>query len=185
MFPLRELLKDDSDVTLFFYNPNIHPRIEWKRRFDNAQRVAEHYQVPMIVNEWSDSTKWRMREGDGDKRCLFCYETRLTRLVQEAMESGFDAVSSTLLVSPYQKREMILDVGSKVANDTGIVFVPFDWRGGFYEGQKMAREIGLYRQKYCGCIVSLETSSFYEKVAREHEQLALSECLNCGVRFDS
>jgi len=185
MFPVRELLEGGVDVTLFFYNPNIHPLVEWKRRFDNAKRVAEHYGVPLIVDEWSYSSEWRARENDGDDRCRFCYETRLVRVVWEAAANGFDAVSSTLLVSPYQKREMILEVGTKLSTEAGISFIPYDWRDGFREGQAMARAIGLYRQKYCGCVVSLESSSFFEEIAREHEQLALTECLSCRVCFDN
>lgn len=184
MFPLRDLSEKGADVTLFFYNPNIHPNVEWKRRFDHAKRVAEHYHVPMIVDDWSDASEWRARENAGDERCHFCYGTRLARVVREAESDGFDAVSSTLLVSPYQKREMILEIGTKLSTEAGISFVPYDWRDGFREGQSMAREIGLYRQKYCGCVVSLESSSFFEKITREHEQLALSECLNCGVHFN-
>jgi predicted adenine nucleotide alpha hydrolase (AANH) superfamily ATPase len=88
-----------------------------------------------------------------------------------------------LLVSPYQKREIILEVGAELSTEAGISFIPYDWRDGFREGQAMAREFGLYRQKYCGCVVSLESSSFFEKVTREHEQLVLSECLSFGVRF--
>ncbi len=184
MYPLRDLLEGGADVTLLFYNPNIHPRVEWDRRFDNAKRVAAHYKLPMIIDDMSGSAAWRLREHDGDDRCRFCYKVRFARLVQEATAKGFDAVSSTLLVSPYQKRELILDQGSKLAADAGLSFIPFDWRDGYREGQNMAREIGLYRQKYCGCVVSLESSSFYEKIAREHEQLALSECLNCSPCFD-
>ncbi len=184
MFPLSELLEDGADVTLFFFNPNIHPRVEWERRFDNAKRAADHFEVPMIVDELNHSAAWRARENAGDERCRYCYTTRLARAAQAAAANGFDAFSSTLLVSPYQKREMIIEIGSAIARETGLSFIPFDWRDGFREGQAMAREIGLYRQKYCGCVVSFESSSFYEKVAREHELLALSACLSCGVRFD-
>lgn len=185
MFPIRELLEGGGDVTLFFYNPNIHPLVEWERRFDNAKRVAEHYRLPLIVDNRSHSYEWRARENDGDDRCHFCYETRLARVVREAAANGFDAVSSTLLVSPYQKREIILEVGAKLSTEAGISFIPYDWRDGFREGQAMARAIGLYRQKYCGCVVSLESSSFFEEIAREHEQLALTECLSCRVCFDN
>jgi predicted adenine nucleotide alpha hydrolase (AANH) superfamily ATPase len=184
MYPLRELLERGADVTLFFYNPNIQPTVEWKRRFDNARRVAAHYELPMIVDDLNDSAEWRVREHDGDERCRYCYEMRFEHLVREAAAKGIDAVSSTLLVSPYQKRDMILDAGSKLAADAGLSFIPFDWREGFREGQNMAREIGLYRQKYCGCVVSLESSTFFNKIAREHEQLALAECLNCFSYFE-
>ncbi len=180
MWPLKSLLESGIDVTLFFYNPNIHPEMEWKRRLENANRVAEHFNLRMYVESENDSFNWREREEDGDQRCRFCYETRLERIAREASENGFDAISTTLLVSPYQKRELIIAAGEEAASVHNISFIAYDWRDGFRTGQSMARDLGLYRQKYCGCVVSLEHSDFFEKISREHEQLALSECLNCG-----
>ncbi|HNZ63924.1 MAG TPA: epoxyqueuosine reductase QueH [Bacillota bacterium] len=180
MWPLRSLLDSGADVTLFFYNPNIHPEMEWKRRFENAERVAGHYNLRMIVEPDNNSSAWRDREDDGDQRCRFCYETRLERTAREAAANGYDAVSTTLLVSPYQNRELLLAAGKAAADANDVSFVPFDWRDGFRKGQEMARELGLYRQKYCGCVVSLEHSDYFETVSREHEQLALAACLGCG-----
>ncbi|HZK28993.1 MAG TPA: epoxyqueuosine reductase QueH [Clostridia bacterium] len=178
MWPLERLLEEGIDVTLFFFNPNIHPRIEWQRRLENAAKVADHYDVPMIVRGCSMSEAWRERANDGDERCRYCYRTRLSSLADEAEAGRFDAISTTLFVSPYQKRDLIIKEGEKVAVGRPFTFTAYDWRDGFRRGQQMAKELGLYRQKYCGCIISFEQSKFFESVSREHEQIALCACLN-------
>ena len=111
-------------------------------------------------------------------------------VAQEAVKEGFDAFSTTLLVSPYQDRDLILQEGEKAAANHQIQFIPYDWRDGYRDGQTMAKDIDLYRQKYCGCVVSLEDSRFSEKIAREHEKIALWECLQTSdfakeaIRYD-
>lgn len=177
MWPLKELKEAGVDVSLLFYNPNIHPNVEWERRLDNTVKVARHYDVPLIVRGCSLAEEWLQRADQGKERCRFCYEIRMTCVAEEALKGGFDAVSSSLLVSPYQDRDLILKEGEKAVEGRGLTFVPYDWREGFRKGQKMARDLGLYRQKYCGCLVSLEKSDFREAIQRDHEKLALSQCL--------
>ena len=75
---------------------------------------------------------------------------------RKAAEEGYDAFSTTLLVSPYQGHEMIIEICETLAAQYGIQFYYEDWRPGFRKGQAMAKEYGLYRQKYCGCIKSKE-----------------------------
>jgi predicted adenine nucleotide alpha hydrolase (AANH) superfamily ATPase len=178
MWPLAQLREDGVDVTLLYANPNIHPEVEWERRLESLETAADHYACPLIVDGRPVTAPWRTRADAGVERCRFCYETRLTRLAEIAEERGFDAVSSTLLVSPYQHRELILDVAETITRGTGIRFIPYDWRPGFRRGQNMARELGLYRQKYCGCIVSLDDSRFRDRIERDHDRLAMEHCLN-------
>ena len=92
-----------------------------------------------------------------ETRCQdYCYPVRLEQTAKYAKENGFDTISTTLLVSPYQKHDIIKELGEVISKKYGVEFLYRDFRVGFREGQAKAREIGLYMQKYCGCIFSEE-----------------------------
>ena len=174
MAPLEQLLAAERDCELFFFNPNIHPSVEWQRRLDNALKAAQHYELPLHIFPGTDEEAWRKRAAEGKERCKFCYETRMQKTAEFAADNGFDSFSTSLLVSPYQDREAIIRAGTAAAAEYGLEFEAHDWREQYRRGQDLAREIGLYRQKYCGCIISLEDSKFYEKICAEHAQLVQS-----------
>ncbi|MDD2427234.1 MAG: epoxyqueuosine reductase QueH [Eubacteriales bacterium] len=171
MAPLELLQAAERDCELFFFNPNIHPSVEWSRRLDNAVRAAEHYELPLHILPGIDVETWRERAADGKERCKFCYETRMMKTAEYAASNGFDSFSTSLLVSPYQDRKAIIRAGEVAAAAYGLEFEAYDWRDYYRHGQDLARDLGLYRQKYCGCIVSLEDSKFYEKICAEHARL--------------
>jgi hypothetical protein len=87
-----------------------------------------------------------------------CYGIRLERTAAFAKEMGFDAFTTTLLVSPYQKHELIKELGEEYARKYGVEFYYKDFRPGFRQGQQQAKEMELYRQKFCGCIISYRQS---------------------------
>ncbi|MEG2351563.1 MAG: epoxyqueuosine reductase QueH [Bacilli bacterium] len=91
-----------------------------------------------------------------ENRCGFCYLMRLEKAAKYAKENGFDAFSTTLLISPYQNHELLKNTALIIEKKYGIKFLYRDFRPGFRQGQNKAREIGLYMQKYCGCIFSEE-----------------------------
>lgn len=94
---------------------------------------------------------------DLENRCVnYCYRVRLEQTAKFAKENGYDSFSTTLLVSPYQNHEALKQVGKEIAEKYGLEFVYRDFRVGFREGQAKARELGLYMQKYCGCVFSEE-----------------------------
>ena len=87
-------------------------------------------------------------------RCHYCYETRLRPAAQEAASQGYEIFGTTLMISPYQDQEALRRIGNQLAKEYGIEFYDQDLRAGFREGQRRARELGLYLQPYCGCIFS-------------------------------
>ncbi len=89
-----------------------------------------------------------------ENRCSFCYKIRLIKTANRAIQEGFDAFTTTLLVSPYQKHELIREIGGKIGKDLSVEFVYRHFRPGFYEGKNEAKRLDLYSQKYCGCIFS-------------------------------
>ena len=98
-----------------------------------------------------------------------CYDIRMDAVARFASENGYDSFCTTLLVSPYQQHETIIRTAEEKAEQYGVKFEYIDFRPGFRKGQNMARDIGLYRQKYCGCIFSLDESEFKEKILRSFE----------------
>jgi epoxyqueuosine reductase len=152
-----------GDVTGYFYNPNIHPREEHARRLENAARVASLRGVPFESDPAYDEAPFRERmddppvHGDGtaSPRCRQCYAMRLEAAARHAAEIGAEAFTTTLLVSPYQDHAALVEIGRAAGERHGVRFLAEDFRDGYREGQRMAREDGLYRQRYCGCVASL------------------------------
>jgi epoxyqueuosine reductase len=154
---IQVLRKENIDVTGFWYNPNIHPYTEYQNRFEALKSYANQIDLPLIANDFYGLRMFtKMAVEDLDNRCLGCYEMRLRATALAAKNGGFDAFSTTLLISPYQKHEVLKATGEKIAEEVGIKFHYHDFRPFFREGQKLARELPLYMQKYCGCIFSEE-----------------------------
>ncbi|MHB1453600.1 MAG: epoxyqueuosine reductase QueH [Saccharofermentanales bacterium] len=167
IYPLKEIRKEQTDVNLFYYNPNIHPITEYIRRRDTLLDYAKNNSLNVILSD-SDETMfvneraaaenlWKNYDVDG--RCAMCYRTRFEKTAEYAAKNGYDAFSTTLLVSIYQNHELIIRICEDLSRTYNIGFYYKDFRPGFREGQKEARDIGLYRQKYCGCICSLKESA--------------------------
>ena len=163
-----ELLKsyEKYDITLFFFNPNIHPEKEWYRRLEGAMRLAELRKLPLLVEEECDPRTW-CSYGRTVERCAFCYSYRLKRVAEYSKEKNFDVFTTSLLVSPYQKHDLIHAAGKKYAEESGLEYLAANFTEGFRKGQQMAREDGLYRQKYCGCSFSLGDSDFLKKIIKQ------------------
>lgn len=146
--------KPDIEVTNFFYNPNIWPEEECEKRKQNLRKVSKIAGTQLIEGEYSPEVHAQAIAGKEDNfpgRCLECYKIRLEKTASYAKKSGFDAFSTTLLVSPYQDYDALLRIGNELAEVYGFNFYSADWRPFFREGQKIAQENNIYRQKYCGC----------------------------------
>ncbi|NTW05111.1 MAG: epoxyqueuosine reductase QueH [Peptococcaceae bacterium] len=154
IYPLK-VLRQEFKVTGYFFNPNIHPYTEWKARRDCLDSYAKAIELEVVFDRgylMEDFIRGAMK--NESERCSFCYEVRLRSLAEFARDKGYGAVSSTLLVSPYQKHDLIRKIGEDISRELGIKFVYSDFRTGFREGEQLSKEIRMYRQKYCGCIFS-------------------------------
>lgn len=167
-YPLDVLVGEEGlRPLLYFYNPNIHPRVEWRRRLQNLLLLAEKRGLPCLVEPDFEQDNWvdyDPLQNDGLSRCQMCYQTRLARTAAKAKELGIDQFTTTLLVSPYQDHKELIRQGEAAATLHGVEFLNRDFRSGFREGQKQAKEDGLYRQKYCGCLPSLNQSDLRDKI---------------------
>jgi len=164
IYPIKELLNAKfKEVRGFFYNPNIHPPSEYKRRKDTLLKAAENTGFEIIFPDYKMEEYFRFifsnNAGDGFKpspaeRCSLCWELRLLKSADYAKDNGFDAFTTTLLISPYQNHEKIVTIGEKIARAKGVGFYYQDFRPGFKAAQEQAKKENLYRQKYCGCVFS-------------------------------
>lgn len=154
--------------TAFFFNPNIHPLIEYRRRLKAAQVLAERERIPLVAAGGyglqaflaATAGQWGRPE-----RCRACYALRLDTAARHAAANRFGRFTSTLLVSPQQDREAVVELGHAAARRYGVAFDDSDRRALHGLGIERARRIQLYRQQYCGCIFSEQER--YENTAVE------------------
>lgn len=142
------------EVVNVFYNPNIHPVDEYERRRITLERYVAQTGGILCTPFPYDPREFFALTSGLEKRCPLCYRLRLQRVAEWAKERAFSAFSTTLTISPYQDVAAILEVGEHIGKEVGILFVGRDFRSGFPESVQIARAMGLYRQKYCGCIMS-------------------------------
>jgi hypothetical protein len=148
-------LKKDWDVTLLWYNPNIHPYTEYIKRRDALKIYAQSENIPVIWQDEYDLEMYLKVTSEAHEiRCYGCYELRLMRTAQIAMGQGFDSFTTTLLYSKYQKHDLAKSIGEKLSHQFGLEFYYQDWRELWQEGIDLSKGIGMYRQAYCGCIFS-------------------------------
>lgn len=153
--PLRLLREDRHTVTGYFYNHNIHPYQEYRRRLDTAREYTAAVDLPLIVNDdYALETFLARVAQDPGGRCNYCYQSRLQLTARHAAEHGYEAFTTTLLYSRYQNHELIRRSGQELAKEYGIDFLYADFRSGWQEGIRESKTMGLYRQQYCGCIYS-------------------------------
>jgi predicted adenine nucleotide alpha hydrolase (AANH) superfamily ATPase len=162
---VEALLAESIPPHLFWYNPNIHPYTEYRSRGTSLYAFAGEKNLPLTIEDEYGLRSFikgvsaieESKESPGKKkRCAFCYRLRLKKTARFAFDRGFDAFSTTLLISPYQNHELIREIGEDLAVLYSIEFLYRDFRPRFREGRNQARSAGYYMQKYCGCIYSEE-----------------------------
>ena len=154
----------------FWYNPNIHPYQEYRARRDTLVDYAASIDLRLTVRDCYGLRDFvEAVAGDVDGRCAHCYACRLEETARYAAGHGYDCFSTTLLVSPYQNHEAIRRTGEEMAKRYGVDFLYRDFRPGFRQGQAKARELGLYMQKYCGCVFS-EEERYAKQIQRDRER---------------
>jgi len=134
----------------FWYNPNIHPFTEYKRRMEEVLKIFPD----AIVDDYEFIEYLRRVAGREERRCEICYDMRLSRTAEVARRENFPLFTTTLLISPYQNLELIKAKGEDAGRRFGVEFLFRDMRDIFRESHRLAREKGIYLQKYCGCIYS-------------------------------
>jgi len=163
IYPVKKLRDEGYEVYGYFYNPNIHPYTEFARRLETLEQYAAEIDLPLIADRDYNLEDYLQRvvfrEGN---RCRICYHMRLKQAASVARKGKFDSFTTTLLVSPYQKHQVIAETGAALGRENDIPFTYFDFREGYKEATAISKERGMYRQQYCGCIFS-EKDRYYRK----------------------
>ncbi len=155
VYPLKVLRGSGHEVCGFFYNPNIHPYTEFQKRLDTVRAYSAISIMSLTIDDTYDVEAFlKAALPLGRDRCLACYRARLERAFAEARDQEADAVTTTLLYSKYQRHEVIAAIAEDLSAKHGIPFLYLDFRQGWKEGQEQSKRLGLYRQQYCGCIMS-------------------------------
>ena len=161
----RDILSHDYEVTWYFCNPNLNSLEEYNKRLAAVKFVSEKFSIPLIVEDYNHD-KWleiiKGRESDVERgaRCQLCYFDRLNKTAQLAKIKKFDYFSTSLLVSPYKDTKSINKIGLEFARKNKLKFLNKDFQAdsGYRKSQELAKELGIYRQKFCGCEFSLKQS---------------------------
>lgn len=148
--------------TLFFANDNLDSLAEWERRLEALRRVAERMDVPLAVSPytpdaWRQATAGLDHEPEGGRRCALCFRHNFRRAADYARREGFDRWTTTLSVSPHKDNALLFEAGDDVSRDIpGLTFEHMDFKrdNGFQRSVALAKDYGLYRQNYCGCVFS-------------------------------
>ena len=155
IYPLKELRSQGMEVTGFFFNHNIHPYQEYRRRLDTVREYAGKVDLTMVYRDEYRLEDFLEAVADNPaERCRYCYASRLEATAKVAVEKGFTSFTSSLLYSRYQKHDAIRELGERIGARYGVTFHYDDYRRGWQEGIRISKEVGLYRQQYCGCIYS-------------------------------
>jgi epoxyqueuosine reductase len=168
--PLQNLLLKGMDLTGFWFNPNIHPYTEYTARLESLIKLGRLWNLDIeYEDDYALDDFLKSVSGRGPDRCSVCYEMRLDRTAQAAKKMNFDGFTTSLLASPYQKFDGIIESGRKAAKRHGVPFLSEDFRQGWKTSQNLSRELELYRQKYCGCIYS-EMERFAQNRKRRRDK---------------
>ncbi len=160
-----EYLSQYFNITVFYYNPNIYPDEEYYHRVKEQQRFIEAFPTKHPVsfiegdyekNRFYEIAKGLEHEPEKGARCHKCYELRLRRTAEVALEKSFDFFTTTLTISPMKDSQVLNEIGIRIGEEVGVAWLPSDFKKkeGFKRSTQLSAEYDMYRQDYCGCVYS-------------------------------
>ena len=166
---MEKMVESDIDLTIFFYNPNIHPREEYEIRKNENIRFAKKMNIPFIDadydrDNWFERAKGMEWEPERGKRCTMCFDMRFERTALYAIEHGFKVFTSSLGLSRWKDMDQINGCGMKVAGRyPNLVYWTYNWRqgGGSQRMYEISKRERFYKQEYCGCVYSLRDTNLW------------------------
>lgn len=179
---MDRMKESEIDVTILFYNPNIHPKKEYEIRKSENKRYADKLGIPCIdldydVQNWFARAKGFEHSPERGERCTKCFDMRFERTALYAFENNFSTITSSLGISRWKDMDQINDCGLRAAkNYDGINYWTYNWRkeGGAARMYEIAKREEFYKQEYCGCIFSLRDTNNWRK-SRGREEIKIGE----------
>jgi hypothetical protein len=162
---LIEKLKEKFEPVIFFYNPNIYPETEYKKRKESVKKLAKIYNVKFFeekydTENWQEKIKGKEKELERGERCYDCFEMRLEKTAEVAKENNFEFFTTSLFVSPFKNENQVDLAGKSVSEKYKINYLsmleiienkPENWK----KTRELSKKYDFYFQKYCGCIFSM------------------------------
>ena len=147
--------QEGYEVSALWYNPNIHPYMEHQHRLEAMESLAQEVKLPLIVTEGYDMVDYfRWVVGHEAERCQYCFRLRLLKTAETAHQAGFNAFTTSLLISPHQKHDLLREIGNEISREKGIDFLYADLRKRYSDSRRLTKGLNLHRQQYCGCVYS-------------------------------
>ncbi|MFT3884012.1 MAG: epoxyqueuosine reductase QueH [Flavobacteriales bacterium] len=179
---MEAIIASGIEFTIFFYNPNIHPRKEYDLRKDENIRFAEQHGIPFVdadydVDNWFARAKGMEMEPERGIRCTMCFDMRFERTALYAHEHGFDTISSSLGISRWKNMDQINQSGVRAAGHyPGLSYWTYNWRkkGGAARMVEISKRENFYMQEYCGCAYSLRDTNNW-RLVNGRERIKLGE----------
>ena len=179
---MERMVEDGLDLTIFFYNPNIHPKREYEIRKNENIRFAEKMGIDFIdadydVQNWFKRAKGMEFEPERGIRCTACFDMRFERTALYAYENGFSTITSSLGISRWKNMEQINESGCRAADHyEGVEYWTYNWRkgGGANRMYEIAKRENFYKQEYCGCIFSLRDTNDW-RISKGREKIEIGE----------
>lgn len=157
-YPIALLQELGYEVIVYFYNPNIYPYEEYKKRLEAEKKLCNHFNCKLIIGEYEPEIYYEYIKGlenepEKGKRCDKCFTLRLEGCAKLAKELGIDLFTTSMVISPHKNYEKLTAIGLEIAQKYGLECLTTNFRkqDGFLKTNRIANDLGLYRQNYCGC----------------------------------
>lgn len=161
-YPVSYLKEAGYDVVVYFYNPNIYPETEYKKRLEAEKTLCENYGVELVEGEYDTESFYACAKGlenepEKGKRCVECFKLRLNKTAEFCISQGISTFTTSIVISPHKNYELLSSLGKKIAQKHGLEYLDVNFRkkDGFLKTNQISRGLGLYRQNYCGCEFSM------------------------------
>lgn len=157
-YPVSYLLDAGYSVIVYFYNPNIYPEIEYNKRLEAERTLCKHFGVELIEGEYEPEEYYNFVKGleqepEKGLRCDKCFELRLRKTAQLCKKLGINDFTTSIVISPHKNFQKTSQIGKNIASEYNLNYLDIDFKkkDGFLKTNKISKELGLYRQNYCGC----------------------------------
>lgn len=161
-YPVSYLKDAGYSVTVYFYNPNIYPDAEYQKRLEAQRTLCKHFDVELIEGNYAKEEFYNCaigleNEPERGKRCIECFKLRLEKTAQLTKEKGLDNFTTSIVISPHKNFSLLSSLGKEIAQKYSLNYIDIDFKkkDGFLKTNRIAKELELYRQNYCGCEFAL------------------------------
>ena len=157
-YPITLLKEMGYEVIVYYYNPNIYPESEYQKRLEAQRTLCSHLGVELIEGEYNPEEFYTAAKGfenepEKGARCDKCFALRLSKTAELAKKLGIQEFTTSIVISPHKNYQKLTEIGERIAKEQNLTYIAIDFkkRDGFLKSNKLAKELNLYRQHYCGC----------------------------------